>query len=169
MCVRMIPRLCALALATLAIGCVSPSDPPDPMEELREATEPFKQVSAAQAAGYAPAGPCVASPAGGMGIHYTNASLVDAVVDARHPEALLYAPTAGGGRELVGAEFVVAADAWDAANSTPPSFAGQAFDDHRAPAARHGLPFAHYDLHVWVWKTNPAGMFAPFNSTVSCS
>lgn len=166
---RMTFRVCALALAMLATGCDSPSDSPDPIEELREATEPFKQVSAALAAGYAPAGPCVATPAGGMGFHYTNASLVDAVVDARHPEALLYAPTAGGGRELIGAEFVVAADAWDAANSTPPSFAGQAFDDHRAPAARHGLPFAHYDLHVWVWKTNPAGMFAPFNSTVSCS
>jgi hypothetical protein len=162
-------RICALALAALAIGCDSPNDPPDPIEELREATEPFKQVSAALAAGYAPAGPCVATPAGAMGIHYTNPSLLDAIVDPRRPEVLLYAPTAGGGRELIGAEFVVAADAWDASNTALPALAGQSFDDHRAPAARHGLPFAHYDLHVWVWKANPAGMFAPFNSTVSCS
>ena len=26
----------------------------------------------------------------------------------------------------------------------------------------------HYDLHVWVWQANPAGIFAPFNPNVSC-
>ncbi len=25
----------------------------------------------------------------------------------------------------------------------------------------------HYDLHVWAWKHNPAGLFAPFNPKVS--
>ena len=168
MCGRSFFRLLPLAALAMTAGCDSPGGASDPLDELRDATEAFQQVSAAAAAGYAPAGPCVASPAGGMGIHYTNQALVDATVDARRPEALLYAPTASGGRELVGAEFVVLADAWDAGHTTPPSFAGQAFDDHRAPAARHGLPFAHYDLHVWVWRTNPSGMFAPFNPSVAC-
>lgn len=166
---RRLATLIPLAVLLLAAGCDSPNDAPDPLEELRDATEAFQQVTAAQAAGYAAAGPCVASPAGGMGIHYVNQALVDATVDPRRPEALLYAPTAGGGRELVGAEFVVVADAWDASHTTPPTLAGQSFDDHRDPAARHGLPFAHYDLHVWVWRANPAGMFTPFNPTVSCS
>jgi hypothetical protein len=26
----------------------------------------------------------------------------------------------------------------------------------------------HYDLHVWIWKANPSGIFAPFNPKVSC-
>jgi hypothetical protein len=26
----------------------------------------------------------------------------------------------------------------------------------------------HYDLHVWLWQDNPAGMFALFNPTVTC-
>ena len=26
----------------------------------------------------------------------------------------------------------------------------------------------HYDLHVWLWKDNPAGMFAPTNPNVKC-
>ena len=26
----------------------------------------------------------------------------------------------------------------------------------------------HYDLHVWLWKQNPAGMFNPVNPSVNC-
>jgi hypothetical protein len=26
----------------------------------------------------------------------------------------------------------------------------------------------HYDLHVWLWKHNPAGLFAPTNPNVKC-
>jgi hypothetical protein len=31
------------------------------------------------------------------------------------------------------------------------------------PSALH-----HYDLHVWLWKSNPAGMFSPTNPDVKC-
>jgi len=27
----------------------------------------------------------------------------------------------------------------------------------------------HYDLHVWLWKQNPAGLFSPTNPLVKCS
>lgn len=27
----------------------------------------------------------------------------------------------------------------------------------------------HYDLHVWLWKQNPAGLFNPTNPSVKCS
>lgn len=170
--------LVALLLAAIiaAAGCkdeeAAGPDPEREIEELvaavRAATQPYHAEAAAVAAGYAPASPCVASPAGGMGIHYANNGLVDGAVDAGKPEMLLYEPSAGGGMELVGVEFMVMADAWDAANGSPPELAGQSFDDHRAEADRHGLPFPHYDLHVWVWKDNPAGVFAPFNPAVSC-
>ena len=26
----------------------------------------------------------------------------------------------------------------------------------------------HYDLHVWLWKTNPAGTFAATNPALKC-
>ena len=26
----------------------------------------------------------------------------------------------------------------------------------------------HYDLHVWFWEDNPAGLFVPFNTAVTC-
>ena len=162
------PIILTAALLVLA-ACDSPNPAADPIDELRDGTEAYQQVGAATAAGYAQAGPCVATPAGGMGFHYVNQPLVDGTVDPERPEALLYEPGAGGALTLVGIEFVVAAEPWDAAHAAAPEFAGQSFDDHRAPEARHGMPFAHYDLHVWAWRENPSGMFVPFNPTVSCS
>ena len=33
-----------------------------------------------------------------------------------------------------------------------------------------GLPaLKHYDLHVWLWKNNPRGMFTSTNSAVKCT
>lgn len=29
--------------------------------------------------------------------------------------------------------------------------------------------FHHYDLHVWLWRENPAGLFAPTNPAMDCS
>ncbi|HEU0015018.1 MAG TPA: hypothetical protein VFQ45_15120 [Longimicrobium sp.] len=171
---RTTPIRITLAAACL-LGAAACDDSPTAgglegtLRAIRGATDDFQVESAAVAAGYAPAGPCVAHPTlGAMGFHYARNALVDATVNPREPEALLYAPTPAGGRTLVGVEFVVQADAWDAQNAAPPTLAGQAFDDHRDPAARHGLPFAHYDLHVWAWQDNPSGVFAPFNPTVSC-
>lgn len=168
-------RISALLAAACLLGAAACDDSPTSgglegtLRTIRSATDDFQAESAALAAGYAPAGPCVAHPTlGAMGFHYARNALVDATVNPREPEALLYAATAAGGRKLLGVEFIVQADAWDAQNAAAPSLAGQAFDDHRDPAARHGLPFAHYDLHVWVWQDNPSGVFAPFNPTVSC-
>src|SRR5436309_8705598 len=44
------------------------------------------------------------------------------------------------------------------------------------PGARHGETIArevsgsahHYDLHVWLWKDNPNGLFSPTNPGVKC-
>jgi hypothetical protein len=47
-----------------------------------------------------------------------------------------------------------------------PSVLGQTFD---GPMAGHNpsMPW-HYDLHVWLWAHNPAGLFAQFNPALSC-
>lgn len=169
-------RRLALVLATLPlVGC---DDGPTQLDEqqqvaelletVRTATAPWQSLDAAIAAGFEPASPCVASPAGGMGIHYGRMNLVDATVDASQPELLLYEPDTAGNVRLVAIEFLVTAADWDAANDAPPTLAGRAFDDHRAENARHGLPFPHYELHVWAWEDNSAGVFAPFNPAVAC-
>lgn len=161
----------ALAL-TVLVGCDDdPAAPEDPVEQLlsdiRSSTEAYHQVDAALADGYVEASPCVASPDGGMGFHYAKESLVDATVEPTEPELLLYEPTTDGLR-LVGVEYMVMAPAWDESNDELPELLGQAFDDHRPEEARHGIPFPHYDLHVWAWTSNPSGTFASFNPGVSC-
>jgi len=141
----------------------------------KAALDKFRDVDAATAAGYAPASPCESKPAdqeassdgGGMGIHYvSNAAMADGKLIPSKPEILVYAPTADG-PQLVAAEyFKPDADQNTATDGDRPAIFGRAFD---GPMLGHapGMPI-HYDLHVWLWKHNPSGTFAPWNPTVSC-
>lgn len=162
----------AAVVATLLIGCDQSTEPQDPVNELlatvRAATTEYQDFDAAVADGFEQASPCVASPDGGMGFHYARADRVDGTVEPSEPELLLYEPQAGGDMRLLGVEFLVLADAWDASNDAAPVLAGQPFDDHRAEELRHGLPFPHYELHVWAWVENASGVFLPFNPAVVC-
>jgi hypothetical protein len=87
-------------------------------------------------------------------------------VDASHPEALIY-EFRNGQLRLVGVEYVVIAEAWDATHETPPTLMGQVFPYVGAPN-RYRLP-GFYELHVWAWKNNPNGMFTDWNPKVSCA
>jgi hypothetical protein len=150
----------------LAAGPMSNSDP-TLVETVRRATASFKDINAAQAAGYGLFHGCVSGPQqGAMGIHFVKGDLVgDGAIDAQHPEALIYEQR-GGQLRLVGVEYVVLADDWNAHNSTPPVLMGQLFQYNGSPN-RYGIP-AFYELHVWAWKNNPDGMFVDWNSRVSC-
>lgn len=133
---------------------------------LRAATAAFHDLSAAEAAGYAPFYVCTDQPGqGAMGQHFVNGALIG-TLDPTKPQALVYEPTASG-YKLVAAEFVVFAAGWDATHSAPPALFGQTFNRVNAPN-RYGLP-DFYELHVWVWKPNPSGMFYEWNPRVSCA
>ena len=125
---------------------------------VRDATRQFIDVNAATAAGYQPFLGCVSGPDhGAMGVHYVNGDLVgDGEIDASKPEALIYEPS-GEGMPLVGVEFVVIAEAWMANHSSPPVLEGQTFQFIDSPN-RYDLP-AHFELHVWAWRDNPARRF----------
>jgi hypothetical protein len=162
-------RLATLSLVSLAV--VAPVGTAGPqstlVEDVRRATARFNDPAAAGAAGYAPFLGCVSGPQqGAMGLHYVNGTLVgDGLVDAQQPEALMYEARDGRLR-LVGVEYIVLAEAWDAGSKTPPTLGGQAF--HLTPSPnRYGIP-AFYALHVWAWKHNPHGMFVDWNPKVSC-
>jgi hypothetical protein len=106
--------------------------------------------------------------AGAMGIHFVNGAYVGtADVDPAKPEALVYEPEGNGKLRLVALEYVTFQAAWDATHSAPPELFGQTFNFTPAPN-RYGLP-AFYSLHAWIWKNNPAGMFAMWNPDVSCA
>jgi hypothetical protein len=66
---------------------------------VRESTERFKDVSMAEAEGYALQFGCVSGPdAGAMGLHFVNRPLVSGgVLDATHPQIVIYEPTSNGG------------------------------------------------------------------------
>ena len=140
-----------LALAAFAAAALAPAGSAIAkqarLSDVRAATAGFHRVAAAKADGRdvlkdAAGIACIDNPGvGGMGIHYVN----------------------GG---LVAVEYVVFKDAWDKAHSRRPSLFGHRFDEVEA-GNRYGLP-AFYELHVWAWKSNPAGTFADMNMEVSC-
>ena len=136
---------------------------------VRESTERFKDVSAAQTAGYYLQFGCVSGPdSGAMGMHFVNFPLVmDGALDATRPEIVIYEPKPDGRLQLIGADYLVLADAWNASHSAPPQLMGQLFHYFEAPN-RFGLP-AFYSLHVWAWKENPTGAFVNWHSNVSCT
>jgi hypothetical protein len=137
------------------------------LEAVRQATKRFRDVREARRAGYVATGGCVASPEGGMGIHYTHPRLAaDERLNIRRPEVLVYEPR-GERRRLVAVEyFRVDADGRLDTDDDRPYLFGRGFD---GPMEGHepGMP-VHYDLHAWVWKRNPAGTFAMWNPRVEC-
>src|SRR5215475_3330875 len=136
---------------------------------VRDSTERFKNVSAAMAEGYVLQFGCVSgSDSGAMGLHYVNGNLVNmGILDATRPQIVIYEPMPDGSLKLIGADFLVLADAWNQAHSSPPELMGQLFHLFESPN-RFGLP-AFYTLHVWAWKDNPNGAFVNWHPNVSCS
>jgi len=135
---------------------------------VRESTERFKDASAAEAEGYALQFGCVTGPdSGAMGMHFVNGALVvDGELDATRPEIVIYEPLPNGRLKLIGADYLVLADAWNATHSAPPQLMGQLFHLFESPN-RFGLP-SFYTLHVWAWKESPAGTFVNWHPNVSC-
>jgi hypothetical protein len=162
-----IPAVIAVAGSGSSHGSGHASPAVGLVREVREATVAFRDVAAAEAAGYASMGSCVSGPQeGAMGVHYVNGPLVgDGALDARRPEVVMYEQRSGRLR-LVGVEFIVIAADWHANNPGPPVLLGQHFNYVGSPN-RYGLP-AFYELHVWAWKDNPGGMFVDWNPNVSC-
>lgn len=159
--------LILVILVTTGMATIDAQTTTNLVDMVRQATASFKDVKAAEAAGYQLLHGCVSGQQeGAMGIHYVNGDLVgDAQLDASKPEALIYEDQNGTMR-LVGVEYIVIADAWNAKNQAPPVLMGQLFNYNGSPN-RYGIP-AFFELHVWSGKNNPSGTFADWNPQVSC-
>jgi hypothetical protein len=101
---------------------------------------------------------------GAMGVHFLNPATIGPTLDSLKPQVLMYEPV-GDKLVLVGAEWFVPV----AVSKTPPTIFGETLQgpmeghDPIMPAGLH-----HWDLHVWLWKSNPNGVFSPTNSSVKC-
>jgi hypothetical protein len=138
------------------------------VQVVRDATARFHDVAVAEHEGYFLQFGCVSgSDYGAMGMHFVNGLLVeDGELDATRPEIVIYEPQPDGSLQLIGADYLVLADAWNAKNASPPELMGQLFHLFEAPN-RFGLP-AFYTLHVWAWKHSPTGTFVNWHANVSC-
>ena len=155
---RAVSVLCCVALLA---GCGD--DPAGTSESqdlttLKNVTAPYQSFEAGKAAGYdTPFMGCFASGEGAMGIHYQKTAIdLAATPSVTQPPFLMYEPQQDGSFTLVGVEYVKAAPATDPA----PVLFDQQFT--------FNTDLQVWTLHVWAWKTNPSGLYAAWNPTVSC-
>jgi len=102
---------------------------------------------------------------GGMGVHFLNLQAIGPKLDPARPQVLIYEPE-GGRLRLAAAEWFMPTEV--AAGARPTIF-GQELQgpmEGHEPLQPKGMH--HYDLHVWLWKDNPAGTFSPTNPAVKC-
>ena len=102
---------------------------------------------------------------GAMGVHLVNISNIGPTLDPAKPQVLMYEPV-GDKLRLVAAEWFVPAQL---VQGDAPSVFGQKLQgpmDGHEPILPKEL--RHYDLHVWLWKPNPNGVFEPTNPSVKC-
>lgn len=185
-----------LALALAVSNPVAPPTSEPDLAAIRAATARFRDVRQAIAEGYVrdPSGMCVTAAmmgqpgkAGAMGVHYFRPDLLGVTAppnprvngngthtDFLKPSILVYEPRADGSLELVAVENLVFRWAWaEAGNTAPPRFHGVDYemmaDDPKTPVDEAHMFEPHYDLHVWIFRPNPSGMFAPYNPNVSCA
>jgi hypothetical protein len=105
-------------------------------------------------------------PPGAMGVHLLNPANIGPKLDPAKPQVLIYEPV-GDKLVLAGAEWFVPVAA---AGGVAPTIFGQTLAgpmDGHEPIMPASL--RHYDLHVWLWKDNPRGMFTSTNAALKCS
>lgn len=165
------------------------------LQAIHSSTEKYRDVEVALADGYIrdPMNMCVTAEMEGMppqlgemGIHYFRPDLVGITAteprvagvgthtDFETPATLIYEPQADGSLELVAVENLVFEEGWRSAGERGvPEFMGNQYyhmvDNSETDADEaHGF-MPHYELHMWLYRENPAGLFAQFNTNVTCS
>lgn len=173
--------LCAMAL--LALGSrvamaqqgARPVMPPE-LATVRAALDKYHDPIVAIHDGYLSTLGCIEYPEGGsegamhyapggMGVHFMNPQHIGPALDPDKPQVLIYEPD-GDKLRLVAAEWYMPAKL---AGSKRPAIFGKELEgpmEGHKPLMPEGMH--HYDLHVWLWKDNPEGVFSPTNPNVSC-
>ncbi len=174
----------ALAVALVVLGSPAsltaqgtanrPTLPPA-LDSVRNALERYQDPLVAVREGYLSTIACIdfptaghagetPHPAGAMGVHLLNLGNISPNPDPARPPVLIYEPH-GDTLRLVAAEWFVPTQV----NKERPELLGRKLD---GPMAGHEpiMPASleHWDLHVWLWRENPAGLFTPTNPAVTC-
>ena len=103
---------------------------------------------------------------GAMGVHFINEQLVGQALDPLKPQILLYEPDVSGKLQLAGAEWFMPLAI---AKERPKLFNQDLLGPMEGHEPVMPVELSHYDLHVWLFKHNPEGMFAATNPAVKCT
>ncbi len=159
------PVACAVLATSISLANAAemPALSPE-LEAVRASVEKYKDPILAVHDGYQSTIACLASANGSMGVHLVNGQLVGQEPDPMRPAVLIYEPV-GNKLELVAVEWLTPAP--------PESEKPQLFGlDFHGPMDGHEpvMPakVRHYDLHAWIFKANPAGVFENWNADVTC-
>ncbi len=148
--------------AILLISCDKDDDAPQMADweaeiiQLKAATAKYTDVNTAVNEGFIDVSGFVPN----MGHHYLLPPRVDNTFDLENPEILLYAPGSNGAMEFVAVEYIVPIEDLDNPGSPPEGFTG----DLDAWEINPGL--SQWQLHVWIVKENPDGIFSPHNPAI---
>jgi hypothetical protein len=165
-----------LALLSATLGLVAAEEPDNPqIDALRKSLDKYQDYKVAVRDLYLSTVGCVhysgekklgfmEYPKGAMGVHFVNVT-VQGPPDPMKPNVLIYEPV-GKELRLVAVEWLVPLTPDTKAR---PSLFGQPFmgpmEGHEPLIPRE---YIHYDLHAWLFKKNPLGLFAPTNPDVHC-
>jgi hypothetical protein len=174
-------RSVAVAFA-LALACGATTKPASAqdqnkaqIEALRKAMEKYKDYKVAIRDLYLSTVGCVhyagekipdhmVYAKGAMGVHFVNLT-IKGPPDPMKPNVLIYEPV-GKSLKLVAVEWLVphSPDVKEAPTLFGHKFMGP-MEGHEPLIPKE---FVHWDLHAWIFKDNPLGMFEATNPKVNC-
>lgn len=141
---------------------VEPASFVEDLGTARDALDDYARSQRAVDDGYENPEECASDGDGVYGVPFVGDT--GGGTDLTDPPILRYRLTSGWSYVLLGAEWFVPAE--DASES--PELFGQRFhepiDGHIAST---GQP-RHYGLHAWLFRSNPRGLFAPYNPALTC-
>lgn len=153
--------LLMLLLTAAFIGCSDDDEAQlaqweQEVNQLKAATSKYVDINVATSEGFFDASGFVPN----MGHHYVLPARVDDTFELEKPEIVLYAPDSDGNMEFVAVEYAVPIVDLNNPGSPPEGFTGSIDEWEINPR------LSQWQLHVWIVKENPNGIFAPFNPTI---
>ncbi len=156
----------SLALVALPSAALAHEEMVEGVDEARLAAAAYFDIDAALADGYEQLFECIAhGEHGSMGIHYIHPDRAgDGQLVLTEPDVLMYEPQPDGSLQLVAVEYIVFEQHWQ--GEALPEMFGRQLARRTAVGPHEVDPF--YQVHLWHWRHNPAGLFADYNPYVSC-
>ena len=127
------------------------------LQQLKNAVMQYQDFALAEADGFIDVSGFVPN----MGHHFLHPQRFDNQFVLLEPEILLYNPTANGTWELLGVEYAVPVEDLENPGTPPQGFTGTE-DTWTLNTA-----LSQWQLHVWLFKDNPDGIFNEHNSQVT--